>query len=173
MRRRSRAALFSCVFLANAADLDFLAALIGIGTHRGITHSIPFAIAVSVVIGLLAHWLCRKPFHPKLALSLFGLTLLIYGSHLFLDFYTMGGSGMTLFAPFSAAHFQATHPIFPSVHHSEGLFYEKHLDFILFESLYSAIALSSLWLWKNRKSSIIERATKKLSNVRSGLQGPK
>jgi inner membrane protein len=164
MRRTSRTTLLTCVFLANAADLDFLAAMLGFGTHRGISHSIPFAIGVSVGVGVLAHWFQRKPFHPKFALTLFGIALLVYGSHLFLDFYTTGGDGMPLFAPFSAAYFQAAHPIFPSVHHSEGLFYEKHLDFILFESLYSALVLSALWLWKNLKPSIAERFAQIMNN---------
>ncbi len=93
---RYRLLLAAGAVLANAADLDFILsfALRSRGWHRGFTHSLAFALAVSLCFLLL---LGRRRAREAAA---FGLA---YGSHALLDFATTReGGGLELFWPFSA-----------------------------------------------------------------------
>ena len=86
-------------------DLDVLAFVFGIGYgsmfgHRGISHSIAFAIVIGLIVSALlgsAMQLARW----KLALYFAAITL----SHPLLDMLTDGGLGVALLAPFSSQRF--------------------------------------------------------------------
>ncbi|MGF1500009.1 MAG: metal-dependent hydrolase [Elainellaceae cyanobacterium] len=158
VRPRQRLLLFTSVFLTNAADLDFAAQFLGIGTHRGITHTIPFLVGLTLVIGAIAHRLGHRSVR-----LLMGLTLLLYGSHLLLDFYTAGDAGLRLWLPFSDRPFQAATPLFPSVQHTKGLFYAGHWQFISFELAYSGAMLGALWGWRILRRSPLLRSLRTMA----------
>ena len=80
--------------------------------------------------------------------------LILYGSHLVLDFFTEGGRGIQLFWPFSEKLFISPLTLFPGTHHSEGSFSRVHLIFIFFELLYSLLILTGLYIWKKRKQAL-------------------
>ena len=134
--RMWRFALYA-VFVAIAADFDFIPQLVaGINTHRGFTHSLSFAILFSLVLSRL---FIRKTLLKYL--PTFILTLAIYSSHLVLDFFTQGGTGIPLLWPISSSHFQSAIPLFPAVHHSHGLFNSIHILFLSFELTYTVVLL--------------------------------
>ena len=118
----------------------------GVDMHRGFTHSIVFAIAFSLLICRLIK--DRKNFKALKYWQLVTLTLMVYCSHLVLDFFTQGGSGVPLLWPLSDSTFQSTLPLFPAVHHSRGLFDLGHFLFISFELVYSALLLWTISRWK-------------------------
>lgn len=135
------------VFMAIAADFDFLPQLIaGIDMHRGFTHSIVFAIAFSLLMSKLIKGMpgCQTLSYRQL----WTLALIVYCSHLALDFLTQGGSGVPLLWPLSNSPFKSVLPLFPAVHHSRGLFDLGHLFFISFELIYSTLLLWALSRWK-------------------------
>ncbi len=146
------------VLIGNVPDLDFVGEMMGLGHHRGISHSLVAMLAVSAIASLLSAVIARighrrnghRGNHCLMTIATvsFGLTLVVYGSHLLLDYFTAGGPGMQLLQPFSDRYFQAARPIFPSVRHSEGLLYWGHLEFIRVELAYSAIAVAGLWGWQ-------------------------
>ena len=143
------------VFVAIAADFDFIPQIVaGINTHRGFTHSFGFAIIFSIILSqLLRNRTAIKP------LQVFAITLTIYSSHLVLDFFTQGGSGIPLFWPVSNASFQSTIPLFPSVHHSHGLFNPIHIIFLSFELTYTVIVLWGVSRWRNFKHQHRKKAS--------------
>ena len=147
---------FYAVFVAIAADFDFIPQIIaGLATHRGFTHSFIFAIAFSLTLSRLVNsWVVIE------YIRLFALTLIIYGSHLVLDFFTQGGSGIPLLWPMSNQTFQSAIPLFPAVHHSHGLFDSIHLLFLSFELTYTIVLLWGLSQWKTSK----HKRKKKISN---------
>lgn len=123
--------------LANVADLDFALKFLGLAEHRGFTHSLTCAVLVSGSLALWAIWTQRR----AIAARVLGFSLLVYSSHLLLDFFTAGGRGMPLLTPFSDRLLSSPQPLFPPVHHSHGLFYWGHLEFVAFELGYAAILL--------------------------------
>lgn len=135
------------IFVAIAADFDFIPQIVlGVDSHRGFTHSISFSVAFSLLVSRLVS--------DRIALNyirLLGLTLVIYCSHLVLDFFTQGGSGIPLLWPMSNHTFQSAISIFPAVHHSHGLFDSIHLRFLGFELTYTVILLWGLSQWKTFK----------------------
>ena len=141
--RMWRFALYA-VFVAIAADFDFIPQLVaGINTHRGFTHSLSFAILFSLVLSRLV----TRQTNFKRYLPTFILTLAIYSSHLILDFFTQGGSGIPLLWPISDSLFHSAIPLFPAVHHSHGLFNSIHIFFLSFELIYTVVLLWGLSQW--------------------------
>jgi inner membrane protein len=69
--------------------------------HRGATHSLAFALASGVVVGLVARWL-KRPFARTVAFA-----SLAIGSHGLLDTLTDGGLGCALFWPFDLTRYFA------------------------------------------------------------------
>ena len=70
--------------------------------HRGLTHSIAFAVFVGLAVGMLAFGKgSNGPGQLQLALYFTLVTL----SHPLLDALTNGGRGVALFAPFSAERY--------------------------------------------------------------------
>jgi inner membrane protein len=129
------------ILVAVAADLDFIPQLItGEKYHHGFTHSLTFAIAVSVCVYSLRY--CLK---KQLSTRLLWLTLMLYGSHLLLDFFTQGGNGIQLLWPFTTATFKSPISLFPSTYWSEPLFqHPGHLIFIAVELGYAALLLAGV-----------------------------
>lgn len=83
-------------------DLDALGLWLGIPYehpfgHRGITHSLPFAVALAGAGTLLA-----PTAQPRIA---FGVLLVSAASHGLIDALTNGGLGIALFSPFSHRRF--------------------------------------------------------------------
>lgn len=125
------------IFTANAADLDFIPYVAaGVDTHRGLTHSLVFGICFSLIIVTVLYF-CYKLSWKTLFLFIAG----IYGSHLLLDFFTAGGDGMQLFWPFSQRFIRSAISLFPSVPHSEGIFYLGHFVFITYELMYAFLLM--------------------------------
>ncbi|MHC4268234.1 MAG: metal-dependent hydrolase [Planctomycetota bacterium] len=140
---------FVAIFLSNAPDLDFIPQLLtGEKYHHGLTHSITLTVLFAVVVGSIG-CLFRKQIFKRL----FFLTLIVYGSHLLLDFFTEGGKGIQLLWPFSESFFISPVSVFPGTHHSKGIFDLSHLLFIIFESFYAVFLLAGLWIWKKRNHS--------------------
>lgn len=97
------------VFVAIFADLDFIPQLItGERFHRGLTHTLIFAVGFSLVVAWLISYLRKSSFK-----QLFVFTLIIYTSHLLLDLFTAGGSGLQLLWPLTDTYFMSTISIFP------------------------------------------------------------
>ncbi|MEM9907110.1 MAG: metal-dependent hydrolase [Cyanobacteria bacterium P01_D01_bin.44] len=141
--------VFYAVFVAIAADFDFIPQLMtGANFHRGFTHSLMFAVIFSCVLsGIVTHW--RKlPYKWVLA-----VTLMLYLSHLVLDFFTQGGSGIPLLWPFVDQPFKSSISLFPAVHHSRGLLDRSHLVFISFELTYAVLLFLGTWLWQGPRPS--------------------
>lgn len=138
------------VFVANAADLDFIPQLItGELSHRGLTHSLIFTLCFSAIVSFIISYFWQISYK-----QLFFFTSIIYGFHLFLDFFSEG-RGIPLFLPFIVNFFKSPISIFPGVHYSKGLWDYSHLVPIVFESIYSALLLGGLWLFKNKTKNKI------------------
>ncbi len=147
-RRNEIIQILFVLFVAVAPDLDFIPQLLtGVKLHHGLTHSLVFTIGFTVVVWGLGYFL-----QGRLSKRLFLLTLMLYGSHLLLDFFTEGGPGIQLFWPFTDAYYRSPVTIFPETFHSEALFqHPGHFIFIAFEWGYTAVLLSGVWFWKYKK----------------------
>ncbi len=132
------------VFVSSIPDLDFLPQIVtGIRFHRGPSHSFLAALLVSAFLSWLAYRYLKFKKQPSDYLAVFALTLAIYSSHLLLDLLTYGGNGLLLLWPLST-RFQLPFALFPSVHHSRGLWDASHLTFIAAELIYSAFLFTGL-----------------------------
>jgi inner membrane protein len=107
--RRFRGAKLAIVLAVAAAapDADVLAFGFGIPYahllgHRGLTHSLPFAFLVAV---MLWSWLARGSLRSRAGGELFLIILLACASHGVLDAFTDAGLGVGFFVPFSDARF--------------------------------------------------------------------
>jgi len=103
-------ALFAGLALLPDADV----ALVALGAcdngacgHRGASHSLPLAVMVGLLAGLLARWR-RWPVVRTIVATTFAV-----GSHAVLDFLGAGGRGLPLLWPFSEARFTSPIRIFP------------------------------------------------------------
>jgi len=86
-------------------DLDVVAFSLGIAYgnilgHRGITHSLAFALVLSAAVAAIA---CRPPALQAMRLRVWLFLFAATASHGLLDAFTDGGRGIALLAPFSAA----------------------------------------------------------------------
>lgn len=84
-------------------DIDAIGFLLGIQYdslfgHRGLTHSIAFALAVGLLVGFV---FVGRQTVPRSRFSLIVYFTLVTLSHPLLDALTNGGRGVALFAPFS------------------------------------------------------------------------
>lgn len=109
--------IWLAVFMAIAPDLDFVPGFLA-GTpalyHQGVSHSLGFALAVS--LGAAAICAKRNYFLPVLALCFSA-----YLSHLVIDFFGPDGRlpyGQPLFWPVSTEHFISPVKIFWGMHHA-------------------------------------------------------
>jgi inner membrane protein len=154
------------IFIALAPDLDFIPQILtGERYHHGFSHSLTFAIGFSLIVWLLGYILTNR-----LSMQLLLLTLMLYSSHLLLDFFTQGGPGIQLFWPFTNEYFKSSMAFFPETHHSQPLFqHPGHVIFISLELSYAIILLGGIWFWGYRKSKskhfMDERESFKCSGV--------
>lgn len=139
------------ILIGNVADLDFIPQLLLEGKfHRGPSHSLSLAFLISLSVAIICY-----AFNKPQVKQLFLITLGIYTSHLFLDYWTAGGAGMKLFWPFTNSYFMSSVSFFPSVRHSEGLLYSGHIIFIVFETIYSFFLMTILnIIFKSRRNKI-------------------
>jgi inner membrane protein len=143
-RRRWEILCLYPVFVATVADLDFIPQIItGESFHRGLTHSLIFALGFSLILAFILR--NRWQFSYK---QLAWITFILYGSHLVLDFFTEG-RGIPLLYPFTENFFVSSITIFPGVHHSRGLWHYSHLIPISFELVYSILLMGGVRWWKN------------------------
>ncbi len=145
------AALYG-ILVSNIPDLDFVPQLLtGIRFHRGPSHSLVAALLVSSLLAWIVHRYRQsghRSGHQPSYRTLFTLTFGLYGSHILLDLLTSGGSGLPLLWPLSNQTFQLPFAIFPSVHHSRGLWDSSHLVFIGAELIYAACLFAGLRIFK-------------------------
>ncbi len=103
MRRPS--VILVAALLTVLPDIDALGYHLGIPYphmlgHRGLTHSLPFAVSVALLAAWpLARWLQLSPFRVWM---FFAVSI---ASHGVLDAMTNGGLGIAFFAPFSNQRF--------------------------------------------------------------------
>ena len=100
--------------------------------HRGLTHSLLFAVVVGLVVVVLAFWSV-----PRFSKAWWGLVLyfsLVTASHGMLDAFTDGGLGVAFFAPFDdARHFFPWRPLRVSPIGAAGFFSERGLETMISE----------------------------------------
>ena len=119
-------------------DLDVIAFGFGIeyGSmfgHRGITHSLAFAILVGLAVPTLFFLSAQI---PKWTLALYFAAVTV--SHPLLDMLTNGGLGVALFAPFSNERFFFPWRPIEVSPIGAGFFSERGL---------SVVASEALWIW--------------------------
>ena len=103
------------ILCAMLPDIDVVGFAFGIRYsdmlgHRGLTHSLPFAL----VVGLVAAWITlqKAPQGTRTGFAFFVYFFIVTASHGLLDAMTNGGLGIAFFAPFSnVRYFLAWRPI--------------------------------------------------------------
>ncbi len=149
--QRRRLAL-ACVACAILPDIDFIGFKLGIPYsslfgHRGFTHSIFFALLVSLLLGAYLH---RKA--PRSAAGfakIFGLLFLSAASHPFLDAMTNGGEGIAFLSPFSNhRYFLPWRPILVSPLGISAFFSLRGLLVFASELLLVILPLGLLLSWR-------------------------
>lgn len=150
-RNKNWGIILYAIFVANAADLDFIPQLLtGERFHHGLTHSITLCALAGMLSALVAYYLKRDSW-KKIAI----VTLLLYTSHLIMDMVTAGGNGIQFLWPFSKAFFISPILIFPETHHSTKLLHHPgHIIFICFELGYSTLLFGVLWMWRKTKKTV-------------------
>jgi inner membrane protein len=149
-----------CIIMANAPDLDFLPGIIAGRPalyHQGITHSIGFALLIS--LGAAAVYRLWGQSFPLIFFSAF----VAYLSHLAIDFFGPDGRlpyGEPLFWPISDRYFISPIPVFSWLHHValtygstqewlRGILSVHNIRAIVLESvLILPFALFGLWFQK-------------------------
>ena len=119
--RERRGVLLVCVAMAIAPDLDFVPGVF-FGRpalfHQGITHSIGFALVVSLVEAAVYRLVKGKGF-----VGIFFLGFLSYMSHLVIDYFgpdTRMPYGIPLLWPINGEYFISPVQIFLGTHHAES-----------------------------------------------------
>jgi inner membrane protein len=133
------------VFCAVIPDIDVIGFQFGIRYsdllgHRGLTHSLAFALVLAVIVVLM---LFRQPFGTqptagkkrRAQLALVGYFFVVTASHGLLDAMTDGGMGIAFFAPFDTTrYFLPWQPIVASPI-SAGHFFTGHGLIVLLSEL--------------------------------------
>ncbi|CAD5936007.1 Putative membrane-bound metal-dependent hydrolase [Planktothrix tepida] len=147
------------VFIATCADFDFMPQILtGIEFHRGISHSLIFTLGFSLIISWVASKIWKISYQ-----QLFRFTLILYSSHLILDFFAEG-RGIKLFLPFLDQFFKSPILLFPGVHYSLGWFHPSHLVSLSYELLLTVVLYQLLTQWQAYKA---QKAT--LSTVKNNI----
>ena len=125
------------ILCAMMPDADVVAFSFGIPYghmlgHRGLTHSLPFAVMTGLLVTALAFR--GVPFFSR---SWWGLVVyfsLVTASHGILDAFTDGGLGVAFFAPFDGTrHFFPWRPLRVSPIGSDAFFTTRGLETLLSE----------------------------------------
>jgi inner membrane protein len=128
--------------LAVLPDLDTIGLRLGIPYehfwgHRGVMHSLPFALLASTAAALLTHRFFSAAFKTRWRLWLFYSVITV--CHPLLDAMTNGGLGIALFSPFeNSRHFLPWRPIQVAPIGLRYMFSRWGLEVILSELL---------WVW--------------------------
>lgn len=140
------------VFVAIAADFDFIPQIItGERMHRGITHSLIFTLGFSAIVALIGGRFWKTSYQ-----RLFTFTLMLYSSHLILDFISEG-RGIKFFLPFLDQFFKSPFILFPGIHLSDGLLQPINFVTVFYELLLSTVLFKLLTTWqqyKRRKTAL-------------------
>ena len=144
--------------LAAAPDADVIAFWLNVDrahilSHRGLTHSLPFA---ALVAALAVRVLFRGREWHALWPRLWALYFAGIASHGLLDAFTNGGQGIAYFAPFSASRWHASwQPILVSPIGVGAFLSEYGLRVLQNEMLWlwlpSAILAASAWYVRGRR----------------------
>lgn len=140
-------ALFA--FAGLLPDIDFITVpFAGFGGHRGITHSIAFALAATAIIYLAVSYIRQKK-EARLWLFLF----IAMAVHPLCDFFTydylVERGGVMLFYPFSRSYFESPVSIFMGIElrYLETIVSLHTLQAVLRETVLSGIVLlTSIYL---------------------------
>ena len=136
-------AFWSAVSLLPDADVVGFAVGVHYGDewgHRGATHSLVFAAAVGLVIGLLAPMVRRPAMRTAITASL------VLASHPLLDILTDGGLGCALFWPFDYTRYFAPWRPLPVAPIGLGMFSSYGMFVVSAE----AILFAPLWWYAFR-----------------------
>jgi len=142
-KRHKGKVIFSGIILSIFPDIDVIAFKFGIPYehmfgHRGITHSILFALLFS---GTIARLITKS---SKSAIWLYLFVCMV--SHGILDALTNGGLGIAFFAPFSSErYFLPIQPVQVSTLHVQHFFSEHGVTVLKSELLYVWLPLLFLW----------------------------
>ncbi len=147
------------VFVAIAADFDFIPQIItGERMHRGITHSLIFTLGFSLIAALIGSRFWKTSYQ-----KLFTFTLILYSSHLILDFISEG-RGIKFFLPFLDQFIKSPFILFPGIHLSDGLLQPINFVTVFYELLLSAVLYKLLTTWQQYK-----RYKKALSSAQNNI----
>ncbi len=125
--------------------------------HRGITHSIPFAILISGIISL---FFCRT-FNEKI-FPIWIYLFICTASHGIFDAFTDGGLGIAFFAPFSnERYFFPIRPIEVSSLTISHFFSEHGISVLKSEFLFLWIPCLLLWVINH----LLVRARKRIDST--------
>lgn len=160
-------ALLLFVALALLPDADV--ALVALGAcddgacgHRGASHSLPFAIGIGLLAGLVARRL-RWPVVRTIVAATFAVA-----SHAMLDVLGAGGRGLPLLWPFSEARFISPIRIFPDAPRGLALLSIPGAINVAIEfAVFLPMMLYAVWprLMARRSAGAIARAIPTLSRL--------
>lgn len=160
MARRYALRLLGVLALANLADLDFIPHyLTSVRVHHTFTHSLLFVLVLCAAITLLAYWRGVGSL-----LASFTLIFMVYGSHVILDMLG-GGSGVSLWWPISTESIRAPFQLFPNVNYGSGLIDGTHVQFLVFESVYSVAVIGLSLVAKGQSARVV-------GSLRAGIRRP-
>lgn len=123
--------------------------------HRGVSHSLLFAVLLGITIALIF----KRPLHKLKDNTLFWIFYfsLIIASHGLYDAMTNGGLGIAFFAPFdNTRYFFPWHPVLVSPIGLHGIFTERGVRLFASEFIYIIAPLIPIFLvrqflyWKNK-----------------------
>src|SRR5256714_7257331 len=145
-------------------DLDVIGFAFGIQYgdmlgHRGLLHSLPFALLWSLIVVSLEFRLVSR--FSKEWWRLLGFFFLATASHGLLDAMTNGGLGVAFFAPFDATrYFFSWRPIQVSAIGVQSFFSEWGAAVLLSELKYVWLPLSVLWIC----AALLQKALGRVTN---------
>ncbi len=168
-RRRSSSwkALLLFTALALLPDADLL--LVSLGAcdtgacgHRGASHSLPVAIAIGFMAGLVARRLKWPVWRTMVA------TTIAVSSHALLDLIGAGGRGLPLLWPFSEARFTSPIRIFPDAPRGMALLSVPGVINVVIEfAVFLPVMVYAVWpriaTWLTGRT--VARAIPKLPNL--------
>lgn len=146
-------------FLSAAPDLDIIGFFLGVPYsntfgHRGVSHSLPFALMIAAALVLVAIRFRALPYNQHLRLFLVFSAAI--GSHGLLDMATDGGLGVGIFLPlFPDRLFFPFRPIVVSPI-SPRLFLAEGAPVVVSELLWVwtpiIIPVALVWIWRKPRS---------------------
>jgi membrane-bound metal-dependent hydrolase YbcI (DUF457 family) len=153
--RSNLKAMGTGIFFGGLADADFFVAYFTrnpVLQHHYFSHSIPFALLIGCIAYPIVKWVLKinRPFRISVILTA------IYGSHLFLDYFTQDSSapiGIPLLWPFTQKHFMAPVEIFMSIHRGglENLFGSHNMEAMIREFFIMAPLAFASYLYARQK----------------------